>query len=281
MKLEVRKLRPLVGVEDLGRSVPCDRFLEGLDTEVGGQAVRDPRAQDFAAEPVHDGDQIHEAALHRDVGHVGRPHLVGPIDHEFAQQVRIDRMTRMSPAGVRSSVQRRDPHRSHQRRDVPAADADALEPLDVAQHAAAQERPLEVQLIGPAHQLKIRSRGGYGLVIQRGARELQQLRLARQAKFVLWIDHRLALDPGSRPSAPAKKSFSSDNCPILACSVLMSGPGSVAAPAPSNTAEARSAYSADLERRFHVNVNSARWVSDWLEQTVTNSGGAMVIREAL
>jgi hypothetical protein len=39
---------------------------------------------------------------------------------------------------------------------------------------------------------------------------------------VFAFDHRFALEPGTRPSAPDKKSFSSASCPILACSSLMS-----------------------------------------------------------
>ncbi len=44
------------------------------------------------SEPVHDGHEKDEAARHRDVGDVGRPDLVGPLDRERAQQVREDRV---------------------------------------------------------------------------------------------------------------------------------------------------------------------------------------------
>ena len=39
--------------------------------------------------PVHDGDQIHKAPGHRDIGHVGRPDLVRAIDHEAPQQLTV------------------------------------------------------------------------------------------------------------------------------------------------------------------------------------------------
>jgi hypothetical protein len=107
---------------------------------------------------------------------------------------------------------------------------DALQTQHVAQHPATQKRPLQVQLIDAAHQLQIRFTRPHGLVIQRGARQLQQLGLTGQTQFVIGIDHRLALDPGTRPSAPAKKSFSSASCPIFACRDLISGPGSVVRP---------------------------------------------------
>ncbi len=41
---------------------------------------------------------------------------------------------------------------------------------------------------------------------------------------MLLVDHFFALGSPMRPSAPDKKSFSIANCPILACSSLMSGP---------------------------------------------------------
>jgi hypothetical protein len=101
-----RKLRSLVGVEDLRCPVPGDCLLERLDEKIRRQAVRDSPAQDLTAVPVHNGDQIHEAARHRDIGHVGRPDLIGSIDGEVAQQIRIDGMPRMSPARVGAPVNR-------------------------------------------------------------------------------------------------------------------------------------------------------------------------------
>jgi hypothetical protein len=240
MKLGGSELRSLIGVEDLRRPVLCDRFLQSLDAEVGGHAVGDAPAQDLAAEPVHNGHQIHEATGHGDIGHVGRPHLVWPIDDELAQQVWVDQVSRMPPTRVRTSVKRLDAHFAHQRRYMPAADDNAFQAQDVAQHPAAQERPLQVQLIKTSHELQIRCAGGHRLVIQRGARKLQQLCLARQTQFVCRVNHRLALDPGSRPSAPTKKSFSSASCPIFACRVLISGPASAAGPEPLNASAARS-----------------------------------------
>jgi len=99
------KLRALVGVEDLRRTVAADGFLERFDAEVRRHAVGDPPAQNPPAEPVEDRE-IHKATRHRDIGHIGRPDLIGSIDGELSQQVRIDRMSRMSPARVRTPVNR-------------------------------------------------------------------------------------------------------------------------------------------------------------------------------
>jgi hypothetical protein len=75
------------------------------------------------------------------------------------------------------------------------------------------------------------------------------------------INHFFALSNPALVSAPLKKSFSSANCPIFACSVLMSGSLSAltALEPPSNTSAARSSNC-----RFHsVNKLDAETVRDF------------------
>jgi hypothetical protein len=129
--------------------------------------------------------------------------------NQVSQQIRIDRMSRMPPARIGAPVNRFDAHFSHQGCNVLASDQDAFEAKHVAQHPAAQERPFQVQLIDATHELQIRLAGPYGLVVQRCTRELQQLSLTREAQIMVVVDHRLAPDPGARPSAPAKTIWSS------------------------------------------------------------------------
>ena len=64
------ELAPLVGVEDLGGPVACERLGQGVDTEVRLERVRQPPGQDLPARPIHDRDQIEKAARQRDVRHV-------------------------------------------------------------------------------------------------------------------------------------------------------------------------------------------------------------------
>src|ERR1700736_5756815 len=52
------ELAALIGIEDLGRTVPGERFLERLDTELGAERVRLPPRQHRAAYPVHDHYQV-------------------------------------------------------------------------------------------------------------------------------------------------------------------------------------------------------------------------------
>ena len=117
-EFEAGELAALVGVEDLRCAVAVHRLLHRLDTEVRRQRVRQAPRQHPAAGPVHHRKQVHEAALHRDVSDVGSPDVVRALDLQSAQQVRIDRMCRMAPAGIGLPVQRFDAHLLHQRGHV-------------------------------------------------------------------------------------------------------------------------------------------------------------------
>ena len=74
---------------------------------------------------------------------------------ELAQQVRIDLVGRVLLARVGLAVQRLDAHAPHQRGHVPAPDLEALAVEHVAQHAAAREGMLQVQLVDAPHQRQI------------------------------------------------------------------------------------------------------------------------------
>src|SRR5580765_866898 len=124
------KLAALVGVEDLGLPVPGQRLLKRLHAERGVHADRHPVRQDSTARPVDDRAQIDPAAGHRDVRDIGGPDLVGPVDLELAQQVRIDLVGRVLLARVGLAVQRLDSHALHQRANMAAPD---VEPLAVEQ----------------------------------------------------------------------------------------------------------------------------------------------------
>jgi hypothetical protein len=82
---EGRELRPLIGVHDLRRAELLDRLVQRLDAEVSLQGVRYPLGQYLSGEPVHDGDQIEEAAAHGQVGDVGAPNLIGPFHAQPAK----------------------------------------------------------------------------------------------------------------------------------------------------------------------------------------------------
>jgi len=88
-----------IGVEDLRLAVSGQRFVQRLDAEPGVHGVRQPPRKDMARRPVHDRDQVQEAALDRDVGDVGAPDLIGPVDREPLEQIGINPMRRARHTG--------------------------------------------------------------------------------------------------------------------------------------------------------------------------------------
>ena len=57
---------------------------------------------------------------------------------------------------------------------MPAADLEAVVTQQIAHHAAARERVVQVQFVDPAHERRISWRGRPRQVVHRDARELQQ-----------------------------------------------------------------------------------------------------------
>ena len=72
-------------VEDLTMAGPVrDRQLQGVDGEVGAQAVGDLPADDHAGEYVEDERGVHPAGMGLDVGEVRHPEPVGLVRPEAA-----------------------------------------------------------------------------------------------------------------------------------------------------------------------------------------------------
>src|SRR5476651_1678874 len=155
------------------------------------------------------------------------------------QQVRVDLVARRGFRRIRIAIKRLDPHPLHHPRDALATDPDTLSPQQIAQHPAARERVVEMQLIDPPHDRQIARRYRTGPVVEATAAQLQDLGLPGQRKIMLTVNHRFALSMPALLSAPAKKSFSSASSPILACSTFKSTAGRasvLAAPEPNTPA---------------------------------------------
>src|SRR5260370_9726141 len=166
---------------------------------------------------------------------------------------------------------------------VMAAARVAFLPQQIAQHPRPGKRVLQVQLVDPPHQGEVHRRARLRSVVHRRARQFKQLRLAHDRQIVSAVDHRFALASPMRPSEPDKKSFSSANCPILACSVLRSGPCSRFSAAVANTSAARCNNSV-----FHCVIwfgltsnRSASFTSVWSPFTAANATFALNAAEWL
>ena len=74
------ELAALVGIEDFRSAIARKRFLERLDAKIGVERVGKAPGQHRAAHPVHDYDQVDKALGHRNVGDIGAPDLIDPLD---------------------------------------------------------------------------------------------------------------------------------------------------------------------------------------------------------
>ena len=83
------ELPALVGIPDLGLA-EAERRLQRSQTEAGLHGIGEFPTQDETAEPVHDSHQVEKAPMHRKVRNIGAPDLIGPLDRDAAQQVRVD-----------------------------------------------------------------------------------------------------------------------------------------------------------------------------------------------
>src|SRR5215207_5585982 len=89
-----------------------------------------------------------------------------------------------------------------------AADLHALGLQEIAQHPAAREREVEMQLVHPAHDGEIGRGHGSRQAVDAAPADVQRLRLAGDGQRVRPVDHRLALSRPALLSAPSKKSGS-------------------------------------------------------------------------
>lgn|GEM_PF-3598026 len=115
------KLAALVGVEDLGRAVLEESLLQCLDAKPSVESVGQAPGEDFPRGPVHDGDQVHKALVHWDVGDVSCPDLVRTIDSNAAK-IGINRVFRLPSACSWLRCQGFDAHDEHQSSDPIATD---------------------------------------------------------------------------------------------------------------------------------------------------------------
>ena len=81
-KIIAGKLAALVRVEDLRRPVTLNGFFQRVNAETGIQCIGYPPRENSPGVPIHDGNQVHEATGHRDVGNIRCPCLIWPVDHQ-------------------------------------------------------------------------------------------------------------------------------------------------------------------------------------------------------
>src|SRR5215208_5937153 len=116
---------------------------------------------------------------------------------------------------------------------MPAADLAPPESQQASQHPRTGEGKLQVQPIQMPHDREVGGRRRARQIINAAAADLQNFRLPGDRQIVSTVDHRFALSNPALVSAPSKKSFSSVNSTILACSDFTSIAGMADVPPPS------------------------------------------------
>ena len=66
-EVAIGELSTLIRIEDLGASVLGNCLLDGIDAEVGREAVGKTPGQNLARRPIEDSAEVKEALAHRDV----------------------------------------------------------------------------------------------------------------------------------------------------------------------------------------------------------------------
>ena len=65
----------MIGVEDRWHAIICQCHLQGIETELRVNSVRELPAEHVSGEQIHDRHQVEKSLLQRDVGDMGRPDL--------------------------------------------------------------------------------------------------------------------------------------------------------------------------------------------------------------
>ena len=173
-KIFTCELAPLIRIEYL-RNRNFQSPFQGGDTKPSIQSDGQFPSQNVAAEPVHDRHQIHEPLNHPDVCQIGAPDLIRSGDRYIPQEIRIDLVIRMRPAGSLPWIDRHDPHKLHQSIDSLRIDAITLIPQPVRHAGNPVKRMLCVLLIQEFHQPKIQCALPPPGVIIRGAVQTDEL----------------------------------------------------------------------------------------------------------
>jgi hypothetical protein len=103
-----------IGVYDLGQTELLDCLVQCLKAELGLQRVRYPLGQNLSGKPVHDGDQLQKLLSHQQVGDIGAPDLIGPIDLQPTQQLGLSLLPLRGLAGVGLLIGLHQLHWAHQ-----------------------------------------------------------------------------------------------------------------------------------------------------------------------
>ena len=115
--------------------------------------------------------------MHTNIGDVGAPHLIRPIDHQATQQIRIDAIILVLQdysGGTRLGVDHLQSHQAHQTVHTLGVDRVALLVQKVGHPRYAIKRHARVLLIKQTHQLLVVSIVPVRVIVQDAEMQTQQ-----------------------------------------------------------------------------------------------------------
>ena len=149
------------------------------------------------------------------VGDVGCPNLIDPVDCYSFEQVRVYPVFRRRLAGIGLAVDGFQPHRPHQSPYPLAVDLMPLSPEPGRHPARTIKGRLQILPVHPGHQVQVQRVSRCRPVVHRGTAELQQTTLLYYRKpGVSSVHHSQTPATTHSPDLRDKKSRSTLSCPI-------------------------------------------------------------------
>ena len=148
------ELSALIGVEDI-RCALLQRLTQSDQAKLAIQSVGQLPTQNVAAVPVDDRHQVHEAALHGNIGDICAPDLVGSSDLESTQEIRKDLVPWDWFAGVGLWIDGLQAHHLHQTSHSLVVDLMSLALQPGRDPWPAVERRFGVLPIDQPHELQV------------------------------------------------------------------------------------------------------------------------------
>ncbi|HVX00246.1 MAG TPA: hypothetical protein VHA52_07415, partial [Candidatus Babeliaceae bacterium] len=128
---------------------------ESIDDKRRLQGIGDGITKQKAAVPVNEGNLVHKASFHGDIGYVSTPNLVGAVNDDGIQQIGVDIVLSIREAEIGFLIDCRDTHEF-----VKSPHSFYIDVMpcssEIRMHTGHTDKgPFEVDLIYFTHQSKI------------------------------------------------------------------------------------------------------------------------------
>jgi len=175
------KLGPLIAIEDF-RFPKLKGHFQRLQTERRIQRCGCLPCKDESTPPVHDRHQVHEASGERDIGYVGGPHLILPVNGNVPEQIRINLVPWMRIAQAGLLIDGLQTHFPHQTLDMLSVDPVLVPPELLGHFPRTVKRRQGVLLVNQTFQQKVIFIN-HRLIVNAGSGYPQKLRLMTDGYF--------------------------------------------------------------------------------------------------